>query len=343
VFTTADTQLSICNKALARCGIKQFPSSLDDGSQEAIQCALFWDGVRQKILAGFPWKFAQRFVTLQALATQVSSVERVGTGAELPFTTTITTDVVGTYNILVEVMAAEYLRASADGGITWGASMKVRSTLGPFPGLFTAMRLNGVAVGGTFGGLPVGSGLAMTGVISLTPTAAWAGLVVGDIYRFTATDGVSPEYTYAYALPEDLLIGRYIWPGSRSVRGDQRVPYKRGSLGSIDVLWADADPAQPPKLIYVEDVIDVSRFPAGFTDALAWRLAYEISGPLKAKVAPADLERAYLTAINEARSVDFIESQEDPPPDSEFISARGYNWSPYGYGGATPLGGWLPF
>jgi hypothetical protein len=341
VFTTADTQLSICNKALARCGIKQFPTSLTDGSQEAIQCALFWDGTRQKILAGFPWKFAQRFTELQELEDQVSTVELVGTGAAAPFAATISTAVEGTYNILVEVTGSQYLRASVDGGITWGAPARVMA-----PPLYTSpfatMRVNGAA-SFAWGRLAVGSGLEMTGVINLTPTAAWAGLVVGDIYRFTATDGVSPEYCYAYALPEDLLIGRYIWPGSRSVRGDQRVPFKRGNLGSVDVLWADADPAQPPKLVYVEDVIDVSRFPAGFADALAWRLAYEISGPLKAKVAPMDLERAYLTAINEARSVDFIESQEDPPPDSEFISARGYNWSPYGYGGATPLGGWLPF
>jgi hypothetical protein len=330
--------VGIINRALARCGIKQFITATTDTSQEAIVSMMFWDQVRQQLLGAFPWKFAIRQAPLEEFAPACSAVERIGTG---PAGSTMITalaassDLEGSYNVVGQVTAAGgtstgYIKWSVDGGISFGSPVVYSSgaqTIGNS--------------GGTGVELACGSGLEMTGTIEVT-LASGQTLVAGDIYRFTATDGLSFEYNYGFLLPADMLIGRYIWSGARSIRPDQRIPFKRGNFGSLNVLWTDIDPSDTPKIIYVEDVTDASRFPAGFADALAWKLAYEISGPLKAEPAPQALMQAYLLAVNEARSVDFIEFQEDMPPDSEVVAARGDAWNPY-QGSTYPLGwGWLP-
>lgn len=332
--------------ALARVGVKQFITSMADGSQEAAVCALFWDTARQKLLAGFPWKFATRIAGLAEAEPQSSVIYHSGTGGELVTAVDIdpTYDLVGTYNVVIQVTASggrsaggKY-RVSIDGGATWGDEVSYVSFGSLQLGAPTYMPLpDGEAESGD-------AGWRLTGSATVTLTfSGSATLVAGDMYRFTITDCASPEYAYAYSLPGDILIGKYLWPGTRSARYDQRVPWKRGSVGGVELLWSDYDPGQGPKLNYVEDVTDASRFTAGFADALAWKLAFEISGPLKAKVVAQDLAAAFNVAINEARSVDFIEHQEDRPPDSEIIAARGYSWPPWGVGGVPPLGAWWPY
>jgi hypothetical protein len=347
MFSAAASQVGICNRALARCGVKQFIVDINDPSQEAITCALFWDNVRQKLLGGFPWKFATRTAALQEFSAQCSTVELIGTGTADIFVPTVVPgvpgsvdDLAGTYNVVVRVSSATAIQVSIDGGITWGSSTTFINPIGGLP--YPYMTIDGTLL---LGHLSVGSGLTLTGHILITFASSFSAsdVTIGDVYRFTATDGVEPEYTYAYALPADLLVGRYLWPGARSIRSDQRIPWKRGSCGSLDVLWSDASPDQNPTIIYVEDVTDASRFTPGFSDVMAWRLAYEISGPLKVKTAPQDINAGFVLALNESRSIDFIEFQEDPQPDSATVAARGYNWLPYNVGGAPPIGGWFPW
>ncbi len=52
-----ETQISICNLALARLGQGDI-SSLADGSIEAKYCNKFWDTDRQAALRDYPWSFA---------------------------------------------------------------------------------------------------------------------------------------------------------------------------------------------------------------------------------------------------------------------------------------------
>lgn len=339
MLTASPTQLGICNQALARCGIKQFITSLDpavDSSQEAAMCKLFWDPVRQRLLSGFPWKFAQRQAQLEAFTPRSSSVALSGSGPSdfiygvgLSVSANITT----TYDCMLEVTTSGAatvgrFRASVDGGVTWGA-----------PVTFSGPGVVIMPLGST---VPIGSGLAMTaGDVALSVDTSKT-IVDGDIYRFTVTDGLSKEFACAYELPDDLLTARYVYPGTRSPRADQRVPWKRGSFADIDVLWMDVGIDASPTLVYVEDVIDCSRFTPGFVDAMAWKLATEIAPPLKAKPEP-NAEQKFLFAVNEARAIDFVESQEDQPPDSPTIAARGYSWLPYGVGELPPMGGWYPY
>lgn len=55
----ATSEAQICNKALARLGIKSFIEDLsDDGTEEAEACNVFYEDTRDACLAAFPWPFA---------------------------------------------------------------------------------------------------------------------------------------------------------------------------------------------------------------------------------------------------------------------------------------------
>ena len=58
------TDVSICNMALARIGVSTFISSLNEASNEARVCSLFYSEVRDRVLRDFPWNFAKKRVTL---------------------------------------------------------------------------------------------------------------------------------------------------------------------------------------------------------------------------------------------------------------------------------------
>lgn len=67
-MTTPLSAVQICNYALARIGSTQTITSLDDGSNEAAQCNIFYDACRQELLRAFSWPWASRYIKL----TQVS-------------------------------------------------------------------------------------------------------------------------------------------------------------------------------------------------------------------------------------------------------------------------------
>lgn len=345
MLTAANSRLDIYNMALSRIGVRARVTSLDslqDDSQEAAYCGMFWHNCRKLLLQGFPWKFALRSMVLEEASPALSAVELVGTGPALiaPYLDTPidvpgnSPLIEGTFEVMIRVVQAGgagvgRVQASLDGGVTWGASIS-------YAGAQT------LALGSPL--LPVGAGKAWAGRGRLfVEFLAGATLEAGAVYRFFATDCKSVEYRYAYWLPDALLDARGLWPGTRAPRATQRIPWARGTFGDLEVLWTDAEPAQNPTLKYVEDAVDAAKFPSGFANALAWRLAFDLNGPLKGRPAPQDLWNAYLLAINEARSIDFIEAQEDLPPDSETVAARGYAWTPYGTGGVPPPGGWSPY
>lgn len=63
------TDVSICNMALARIGVSTFISSLNEASNEARVCALFYEEARDRVLRNFPWSFAKKRVTLADAGT----------------------------------------------------------------------------------------------------------------------------------------------------------------------------------------------------------------------------------------------------------------------------------
>lgn len=59
--------VDICNRALSKIGVQAAIASLAEASNEAVQCALWYDNVRTSLLRTAPWGFARRTLALTQL------------------------------------------------------------------------------------------------------------------------------------------------------------------------------------------------------------------------------------------------------------------------------------
>ena len=60
----------ICNMALAYIGQGRI-ASIEEESEEAIQCGIFYDHLRRKLLSEHRWGFAERYVKLALLNEKI--------------------------------------------------------------------------------------------------------------------------------------------------------------------------------------------------------------------------------------------------------------------------------
>lgn len=97
----------------------------------------------------------------------------------------------------------------------------------------------------------------------------------------------SQQWAKAYSLPEDFIRARELLPSSSDqlvgVRPSEAgpviaLPYDFAQHDGVRVLVTDVD---GPVLRYTAD-IEVRQWPAMFTEAMVWRLAARVAGPLKA-------------------------------------------------------------
>lgn len=65
----AASVISICNMALARIGVSSFISALNEPSNEARACNLFYEQMRDYALRDFSWNFANKRVALADAGT----------------------------------------------------------------------------------------------------------------------------------------------------------------------------------------------------------------------------------------------------------------------------------
>lgn len=65
------TQYDICNMALSEIGTQSTISSFTDGSNEAIQCGLWYDTLRKRLLRAAQWGFARTQATLAQVADAI--------------------------------------------------------------------------------------------------------------------------------------------------------------------------------------------------------------------------------------------------------------------------------
>lgn len=61
----AQSAVQICNMALSRIGVSKPIASLDEASNEARQCSLWYEQCRDEVLQAYPWKFARKVAALQ--------------------------------------------------------------------------------------------------------------------------------------------------------------------------------------------------------------------------------------------------------------------------------------
>lgn len=132
----------------------------------------------------------------------------------------------------------------------------------------------------------------------------------------------APGWAYRYRYPADCLkVREIIQPGQRrSLTADMQIPYKIGFDTGGRVIHTD----QPEAGVrFTFRVTDPTFFDQLFADALEWRLAMDLALPLSSK---SDLQQfaaqQYELALTRAEGSAFEESQDDPEPESEFVSVR---------------------
>lgn len=129
-------------------------------------------------------------------------------------------------------------------------------------------------------------------------------------------------WTYVYALPADCLEAQRLWSGSRVPTKGTEPPFELEATDDLSsrLLLTDTESAE---LIYTAKVTAVSVWPPLFVDALAWALAAEfcLSLPVKPELSTRAQQR-YQLALAAAKSQALREAQDDPPPNSEFITIR---------------------
>lgn len=132
---------------------------------------------------------------------------------------------------------------------------------------------------------------------------------------------VRDGWSFAYAVPTDLLAPRHIWTGSRSPLVSEDIPYtlEANDNGDGEILLTDQPGAL---LVYTRAVRSPAVFPPLFVDALACLLARELVMPLSLR---ADLGEAmnkrWLVALSVAAAQAMRESSEAAPV-SELVSVR---------------------
>lgn len=67
------TAVDICNLALSEIGTRSTIDALDEGSKESIQCALWYDRMREALLRAAPWGFARAQFPLTLLGSAATT------------------------------------------------------------------------------------------------------------------------------------------------------------------------------------------------------------------------------------------------------------------------------
>lgn len=65
----AKTVVDICNMALGRIGVSRYISDINEPSNEARVCRVFYESTRDRVLSDFDWNFATSYAALQDIGS----------------------------------------------------------------------------------------------------------------------------------------------------------------------------------------------------------------------------------------------------------------------------------
>ena len=154
-------------------------------------------------------------------------------------------------------------------------------------------------------------------------------------------------WAFAALLPVDFISGIQAYnqpsaaPGAafpgyrrgysslRTPRNDQRTSFTTEDANDGSGLQLFLSDLEAPVLQYVAQITLTQSFPPIFISALAWLLAIELIGPLRADVGRLkEAQMAFQGVLAEAISAMKRGEQDDPEPISEFEAAReGDRWA----------------
>jgi len=190
----------------------------------------------------------------------------------------------------------------------------------------------------------------LIGVLATDVAAGMEEAVICNMYYTFARDTVLAEFAYMFAQVRKTLVASAeapwdgwgyaydpptspvvlspvaVVPPGYAMRGHDRDgnnPYAMVHSGVTDgqLILTDLPAAV---MYYVTRITDTTKFPVEFEDAVAWRLAMEISMPLNADIKKASWAKAmYADKVKGAQSATLNNFQsEDAMPEAESVSAR---------------------
>lgn len=127
-------------------------------------------------------------------------------------------------------------------------------------------------------------------------------------------------WSYAYQYPTDCLVARKIY---NSADDNDAIEFEVATNSALSsrVILTDQENAV---LIYTARVTDPNVFDSIFVDALSWRLAADLSMPLRADPRVyQQVTQTYMAYIAEARQTNSNEHAIDPDDSCSFLDARG--------------------
>ena len=132
----------------------------------------------------------------------------------------------------------------------------------------------------------------------------------------------APGWAFRYRYPADCLKVRdIILPGHRRpLSSSMQIPYSIGFDAGGRVIHTN----QPEAGVrFTFNVEDPTFFDALFADALSWRLGMDLALPLSSKPELQQFcAQQYQQALTKSQGSAFEETQDDPEPESEFITVR---------------------
>lgn len=132
----------------------------------------------------------------------------------------------------------------------------------------------------------------------------------------------APGWQYRYRYPANCLkVREIVQPGwRRALTSDMQISFRLGYDVGGRVINTDQPEASAR---FTFNVDDTTQFDPLFIDALAWRLAMDLALPISSKPEYRQFcEQQYQQALTIAEASAFSESQDDPEPESEFVSVR---------------------
>lgn len=132
------------------------------------------------------------------------------------------------------------------------------------------------------------------------------------------------NWKFAYAEPTGVIKLLAVLPKD-SPSDQQGFPFEsEGSQTGASLILTDVEAAT---LRYIARVVDTTKFPPLFVDALGWLLASYLAGPvLKGDAGSAEAKRCYqvfITLLGQARASDANQSNTDLQHVPDWMAARG--------------------
>ena len=125
------------------------------------------------------------------------------------------------------------------------------------------------------------------------------------------------DWNYVYQYPSDCLAIRSILTVPRN---QDPIEYEVANIDGNRVILTDE---QGARIIYTTDVVDAVLYDDTFINALSYRLAMEVSGPLTASSGLREqMLNLYLNELESARGEDSSEGMPDEGRDANWIEAE---------------------